>query len=57
MGTLGIADVVDGKNRYPEQMGIIGLGNRSQGTCLMTMGTGYLMQNFGLLFAWSGSEK
>ncbi len=57
MGTFRITDCVEGKNRYPEQMGMIGLGNRGQCVPLVAMRTAYIFQGFGLFFSRSASEE
>jgi hypothetical protein len=57
MGTFRIAYIFDGENRYPEQVGIIGLGYCGQRISLVAMGTRNIFEGLGLLFARSGSEE
>lgn len=57
MRTFGVADIVNGKKGNPEQMGIIGLGNRGNRPTLPTMGAGDMVQYLGFLFAGSCSEE
>lgn len=52
-----MADSVEGKNGYPEQMGMIGLGNCCQCILLVAVRTVDIFQGFGLFFSRPGSEE
>ena len=57
MGTFRIAYIFDGENRYPEQVGIIGLRYCGQRISLVAMGTGNIFKGLDFPFAWPGSEE